>query len=378
MRLWRIVFLIAGSLVVLLSAYRFYCISCKPVTKSIFPGEGAFQIKTYTDAEDPLGAGNSEIVSFSADSTIYLSAIIGGKIDYPYAGFRIQPPDSHPFYDIRSFDRIDIVIDSTNATFFILDLTTYVEGYSHFDDYMSFRHHTKELFGRSGPQTLKIPLAAVTTQGWWYNLRKLNPKQLDKPDFSRCHTVSFEIDAVKASKKPLFMRVSSITLVDSRKEWRFAALVLVALWTGVALYVLLSGKKRVVMGAQSIQANPIDLKNHADEEQERLCKRIAELYTDPELSINQVARASGISAERISQILMRAHHVQFKQYLNTVRITEARRLLAETDRQISEIAFAVGYNYPTTFNRIFKEVTGISPTDFRKKNATRDATAPER
>jgi AraC-like DNA-binding protein len=64
---------------------------------------------------------------------------------------------------------------------------------------------------------------------------------------------------------------------------------------------------------------------------------------------------------------MRAHQVQFKQYLNIVRITEARRLLMDTDRQISEIAFAVGYNYPTTFNRIFKEVTGISPSDFRKK-----------
>ncbi len=45
---------------------------------------------------------------------------------------------------------------------------------------------------------------------------------------------------------------------------------------------------------------------------------------------------------------------------------EAKRLLKETNQQISSIAFMVGYNNVQHFNRVFKEYTGIPPTLFRE------------
>ena len=57
----------------------------------------------------------------------------------------------------------------------------------------------------------------------------------------------------------------------------------------------------------------------------------------------------------------------FKQYLNIIRITEAKRLLRETDNQITSCAYNVGYNNIPHFNRTFKQLEGISPKEYRKK-----------
>ncbi|MEP7143225.1 MAG: AraC family transcriptional regulator [Ferruginibacter sp.] len=54
------------------------------------------------------------------------------------------------------------------------------------------------------------------------------------------------------------------------------------------------------------------------------------------------------------------------QYLVTVRIENAKRLL-NSDRSISEVCTAVGFNSPTSFTGLFKKITGVTPTTFKKK-----------
>lgn len=56
----------------------------------------------------------------------------------------------------------------------------------------------------------------------------------------------------------------------------------------------------------------------------------------------------------------------FTQYVNTVRIKEAQRLLQSTNDNISEIAFKVGFDSPTHFSRTFKSITKLTPGQFRK------------
>ena len=52
-----------------------------------------------------------------------------------------------------------------------------------------------------------------------------------------------------------------------------------------------------------------------------------------------------------------------------IRLAEAKRLLIETDRQVTEIAYALGFNYPASFNKRFREREGMSPSDYRKKHS---------
>ena len=55
-----------------------------------------------------------------------------------------------------------------------------------------------------------------------------------------------------------------------------------------------------------------------------------------------------------------------------VRISEARRLLKETDLPVREIAFQTGYDDPLNFSRMFRKVCGVSPTQFRNSTAYGD------
>ena len=56
----------------------------------------------------------------------------------------------------------------------------------------------------------------------------------------------------------------------------------------------------------------------------------------------------------------------FTEYLSTVRVAKAKKLLANPQLRVSEVAFEVGFASLTHFNRMFRRITGQSPTRFRK------------
>jgi two-component system response regulator YesN len=53
-------------------------------------------------------------------------------------------------------------------------------------------------------------------------------------------------------------------------------------------------------------------------------------------------------------------------YLNRYRIKEAKRLLATTQRPITEIGFEVGFSSGGYFTRVFKQETGMAPSEYRR------------
>ena len=57
--------------------------------------------------------------------------------------------------------------------------------------------------------------------------------------------------------------------------------------------------------------------------------------------------------------------VNFTEYVSRIRIENARNLLLNPNLRVSEIAYEVGFQSLTHFNRVFKKVLGQSPTDFR-------------
>ena len=57
----------------------------------------------------------------------------------------------------------------------------------------------------------------------------------------------------------------------------------------------------------------------------------------------------------------------FTEYLNNVRIKEAKKLLLSSGLAVNEIAAATGFNSNTHFGRVFKQITGCSPSAYKKK-----------
>lgn len=90
------------------------------------------------------------------------------------------------------------------------------------------------------------------------------------------------------------------------------------------------------------------------------------LYCDEDLSLAQLAEQLGLSAYQLSEILNKERSTNFATFINQYRVDEARRLLlAEPERSVLSIGYAVGFNSRSRFNAVFKDLTGETPSRFR-------------
>ena len=94
-------------------------------------------------------------------------------------------------------------------------------------------------------------------------------------------------------------------------------------------------------------------------------------YLNPNLSLNILANELSISPKHLSQVLNNSFQQNFYRYVNSFRIEEClKKLKAPSQKKINilEIAYEAGFNSKNTFNSAFKEITGMTPTEFRRQN----------
>jgi AraC-like DNA-binding protein/ligand-binding sensor protein len=93
---------------------------------------------------------------------------------------------------------------------------------------------------------------------------------------------------------------------------------------------------------------------------------IAENHEE-EISLGQVARAVNTSTFHFCKMFKKATGLHFTQYVSRVRTEKAKNLLLNPNLRVSEIAYQVGFQSLTHFNRVFKRITGESPTAYREQ-----------
>ncbi len=93
-----------------------------------------------------------------------------------------------------------------------------------------------------------------------------------------------------------------------------------------------------------------------------------------EISLMKVADFANISPNYLSEKFKRVTGLNFVDYVARRRLEKACDLLRDRQLRISEIAFAVGFQSLSQFNRVFKRLSGKSPTEYRAAQASyRDA-----
>lgn len=85
-----------------------------------------------------------------------------------------------------------------------------------------------------------------------------------------------------------------------------------------------------------------------------------------EISANTLTIALGISRSALYDKVKMITGYSLNDYIKRMRIEEAIRLLKDTDMNINEISYSIGFSYPRYFSSVFKELTGCSPTQYRK------------
>ena len=94
-------------------------------------------------------------------------------------------------------------------------------------------------------------------------------------------------------------------------------------------------------------------------------KQYIQEHSAEDLRLNHVARAVNTSSFYFCKIFKKATGLNFTEYLARLRIEASKNLLLNPNLRVSEIAFEVGFQSLTHFNRVFKNILGQAPTDYR-------------
>lgn len=180
----------------------------------------------------------------------------------------------------------------------------------------------------------------------------------------------------------LFILIYGIIFISTR--FNFISLnktfTIVAAIQSIFLLVLVffSIRQSLIIGYTVIpetDINTLPKNSKPDEKLDELAKQLLVFmedkkpYLTEELSLYTLAKDLNISTNLLSQIINQNLDTNFFKFINSYRIQEVKKMLKDPSfhhYSILGIAYEAGFNSKSTFNKIFKEETGMTPSEFRK------------
>lgn len=329
----------------------------------VFPNNQIFDYKFYTDS---TAGGDSKILKKEiTDSLIKLDYQISNKITTPYAGLNVGLKESK-FINLGHYNQLIIRLKGYEINGIGIALVT--RNSMKKDDNKSqdilFYHIFKI---SSGINTYKISTDKFEIPDWWGENNRIEDASTIKPDLRYLEAInvgsaftantgktqSFEIYSLAFSRNnnPLIVLIIAL-------EFLFIILVF------AVMYVVEKTKEKkqtITITYKAIENKPIEsLKSD-------FVDFINNNFQNSELTLDLVSGETGVSQRRITNDIQNQFGCNFKTYINRLRINESKRLLLDKELNIGEIAFKVGFNNQSHFNRVFKSEVQISPTEYRDK-----------
>lgn len=95
--------------------------------------------------------------------------------------------------------------------------------------------------------------------------------------------------------------------------------------------------------------------------------RVHQAFRDNQLTLTRLAQAVGVSTHHLSEVLNQQEGKNFYQFVNEYRINDiCEKMKADSNEKVLDLAMAAGFASKSTFNAVFKQLTGTTPTQYRK------------
>ena len=329
-------------------------------TIQLWPSVGGIQ--TYSDSTTTdKGTSGIRILS-KTDKKLAYEYCLGKGFMYPYIGLSFNEDSLSEMLDLSDYDYLEIDFEAHNSQRIPVVLNQNVEGFSVKNRGETYRPLTQELEYDKAKRTYILPLDRFETPSWWYTSKNTTESKVGKPDLSRIHYVQFHNCQMLPVNTKETTTIYSLSFHKKMGIWYWISATVLFFYYGIWLAI---GHFK----QSSIKIFPrtkLIVANMADEDSKKVLDYLANNYQNPELSLEGAQKELGLSESKISSILKTTTDMSFKRYLNHIRTEEAKRLLLETDRQVMDIAYKVGYGNISHFNRVFKEAQNCSPNEYRK------------
>jgi len=346
--------------VIICSISTFYY-SIEQIT--IYPDLKAYTYEYYTDEAN---GGNSEVLEFIAsDSIINLTFDLKNGFYSPYVGLSISPK-MQSYIDARKYNQISLKITGKGIDRIGISIFTPPPRAEDSDNQNETLYHS--IVNISGePKAYIIPVKQLKHPEWWAETHNLDETKTDEPDLSKVLHINIGSAFTPIVDSPKTLEIYSIAFTRNNKHL-FIILGIIFLISVLLLFIInyFIALKTIKTTSLIVSYKPIEVAKETVSD-EKYLEFINQNFHNSELNLELVSRETGITQRRITNAINDAFQCNFKTYINRIRITEAKRLLTQSELNIGEISFKVGFNNQSHFNRVFKTETGISPSQYREK-----------
>lgn len=341
----------------LLLVYLVLIIGC---TKEIIPDNKNIKIFYYSDATGDNG--KSEIFNDSCVDGVMFNYTLREGFSYPYAGVSISADSG--YFDLHTFKYLDLILSADTICPVNIYMKSVEDSITVDGNHITYRFLEKTIWITEKPQLFRLELSSFTTPQWWLQLHKI--KKLGDPDLKRIRNFDIATDTEILNRSG-FIHIHSLKLKKDFTVILYLAFIIFSAMVSALLLININNRKKKTL-PKVISYKQQDNQINSFSEDNNVFDLIGKRYAESNLSLEIIAEDLRIYKAKISNIIKTRFGLSFRQYLNMIRITEAKRLLIETDRQILDIALSTGYGDVSHFNRIFKQMTGCSPREYRKTN----------
>jgi AraC-like DNA-binding protein len=338
-----------------------------PVHKSAIP----WAIKTSADADQ---GGSSSITVNDSTYSLDFDFEVLKAIDYPYVSFDLEFKNSDQFIDLSNYTTLAFSVLCKPHNVFNFAMRTFDDQFTRLNDPLTFRT-PGEFFSCNDHWTrVEIDIRHLTIPEWWLQFHHL---ELSNREYrlDRVLAFSFGITGQSPVNTPSNIRISELALHGRDQRYIYALYVFAALvWGLFALwlfkyhtnYLIADVKEKMRHNWPLLDYQKLSVEPQKDREKTLLLRFIATEYANPDLSLEKTIDTLGINRTKINEILKKELGFTFTTYLNKLRLTESARLLLENDNaNVAEIAYLVGYNNVTYFNKLFKTEYSCAPKKFK-------------
>jgi AraC-like DNA-binding protein len=345
------------------------CVIFSPRTKIQIIGIPGVRVTAYDDRQEKGQPGTSKILFVQNETAdLKFSYILNKGFSYPYAGITIHLKDTgRNFFDCTRFDVFKIRIASSQLSDCKIYLKVFDEKVFKVNDILSERYLQKDLILSSVPVTFSIPFKQFITPEWWYQKNNITLKDVTPVDLSK--VMALQIESGSTAKTGIVDTITISQIYLTKKPNKYAIFLLMILSVSSIVYTVFRLIPRRKSNPIIITYDKKEISSYRDIDAQRISAYLAEKFSEPELSILTMGKSLGLSQKKAVKVINEVFKMSFKQYLTSIRIHEAKRLLLETDRLVIDIALAVGFNSISHFNRVFKAYTQTNPLEFRNKKS---------
>ncbi|MCR6650871.1 MAG: helix-turn-helix transcriptional regulator [Cellvibrionaceae bacterium] len=309
--------------------------------------------------------------------TIRYEIFLSSQKQYPYGSydftFLSEAYERH-LVDLTSIESFRFSVTCTPKNVLIFVIFTFDDKVSDFakDHTHRVNWHFFTCDGSWSDQEVK--LQEFETPDWWLQLMEL---ELADKKYDVRKTLGFSVVNSLQSPRDTLSQIAITGLVGIERRPIFiyvslaiaGAMWAVMLWWGFMLYaqqLVAKAKERMKEDMPLTAYQKLSISPQVDKTKRNLLLFLAKEYADPEIGLDMTTERLGINKSKINTILKDELGMTFTAYINKLRLTEAARLLSEyPDETISQIAYRVGFNNPSYFNKLFKETYGCSPKHFK-------------